>query len=74
MGCGVGDVSFLVAQLVGPDGAVVGLDRAASLAVAERRADHARLENLDFVESTLDDFTASVPFDALIGRFFLLYQ
>jgi len=26
VGCGVGDVSFLVASLVGPEGSVVGVD------------------------------------------------
>ena len=30
IGCGVGDVSLLVARLVGPKGAVLGIDRAAS--------------------------------------------
>src|SRR5262245_17165364 len=39
IGCGIGDVSLLAADLVGPSGAVLGVDRSAeSVAIAERRA------------------------------------
>jgi SAM-dependent methyltransferase len=39
LGCGTGDVSFLAARLVGPTGAVLGVDRSPeAVAVAERRA------------------------------------
>ena len=38
IGCGVGDVSFLAAELVGPTGTVVGIDRNPGvLAVARQR-------------------------------------
>jgi ubiquinone/menaquinone biosynthesis C-methylase UbiE len=38
VGCGVGDVSFLVATLVGPEGSVVGVDLdAEALKLAEER-------------------------------------
>jgi ubiquinone/menaquinone biosynthesis C-methylase UbiE len=37
VGCGTGDVLFLAARLVGPTGAVLGVDRsAAAVAVASR--------------------------------------
>jgi ubiquinone/menaquinone biosynthesis C-methylase UbiE len=37
VGCGTGDVSCLAARLVGPTGAVLGVDRsAAAVAVASR--------------------------------------
>ena len=40
IGCGMGDVSFLVSELVGPEGSVVGvdLDSAALRLADERRA------------------------------------
>src|ERR1700761_8177949 len=39
VGCGSGDVSFLVASLVGPTGRVLGVDRSAEgVAAARRRA------------------------------------
>ena len=38
IGCGIGDVSFLVSEVVGPGGSVVGVDLdAEALAAAERR-------------------------------------
>ena len=42
LGCGPGDVTFVAADLVGPDGYVVGVDRSPeALAQARRRADNA---------------------------------
>jgi ubiquinone/menaquinone biosynthesis C-methylase UbiE len=39
VGCGVGDVSLLAAGLVGPSGAVLGIDRSAeAIEMAVRRA------------------------------------
>ena len=38
IGCGIGEVSFLVSEVVGPGGSVVGVDLdAEALAAAERR-------------------------------------
>jgi SAM-dependent methyltransferase len=74
-GCGAGDVSFLVAELVGPAGSVVGIDRdPAVLALARERAKDAGLTNVTFVESQIDAFIAAQPFDAVVGRFVLMYQ
>jgi SAM-dependent methyltransferase len=42
LGCGAGDVSMLAAQLVGPDGTVVGIDpAAAAVALATERVERA---------------------------------
>nr|WP_281033477.1 MULTISPECIES: methyltransferase domain-containing protein [unclassified Mesorhizobium] len=39
VGCGAGDVTFLVSEMVGSEGQVIGADRApAALAAAEGRA------------------------------------
>jgi SAM-dependent methyltransferase len=74
-GCGAGDVSFLVAELVGPAGSVVGIDRnPAVLDLARERAGAAGLTNVTFVESQIDAFIAAQPFDAVVGRFVLMYQ
>lgn len=81
IGCGVGDVSLLAARLVGPEGRVLGMDRAASsLAIARHRARAADVRHVEFLESELealdsklDGLAADRPFDALVGRLVLLY-
>jgi ubiquinone/menaquinone biosynthesis C-methylase UbiE len=46
IGCGMGDVTMLVAQLVGPQGKVVSIDLdQASLSTAQRRATGAGFDN-----------------------------
>jgi hypothetical protein len=72
VGCGVGDVTLLVAELVGPDGVVVGVDRdARALQLArERAAGHGRVT---FAEGDLRELAVDEPFDAAIGRLVLLY-
>ena len=75
VGCGAGDVSFLAARLVGPRGCVVGVDRSpAAIASARTRAAEAGLENMTFVENEFLSFSSSVQFDAVVGRFILIYQ
>ena len=49
VGCGVGDVSFLVASLVGPDGSVAGVDLdAEALKLAEQRRATQGISNIEF--------------------------
>ena len=75
LGCGAGDVSFLAAELVGPTGSVVGIDRDPGvLAVARQRAEEMGLATVSFEERSIEDFHASEPFDAVVGRFVLFYQ
>ena len=74
VGCGVGDVSLLVASLVGPSGSVVGVDTdPQALEVARARAAAANMHQLEFVQSDLRAFTSDEPFDAVVGRFVLMY-
>jgi tRNA/tmRNA/rRNA uracil-C5-methylase (TrmA/RlmC/RlmD family) len=62
------------ARLVGPTGAVTGVDRSAeAVAVAERRARQAGLGNVTFVVQELSEVTVSAPVDALVGRLVLMY-
>jgi SAM-dependent methyltransferase len=75
IGCGVGDVSFLAAELVGPTGTVLGIDRDPGvLAVARERAQAAGLDNVTFEEREIDGLLATGRFDAVVGRFVLMYQ
>ena len=75
LGCGAGDVSFLAAELVGPTGAVVGIDRNPSvLELARQRARESGLSWVTFEERSIDRFTSTARFDAVVGRCVLMYQ
>ena len=59
VGCGRGDVSFMVARLVGEQGQVQGVDRdARAVAMARERARELNLARVSFVEG---DFSALSP-------------
>jgi ubiquinone/menaquinone biosynthesis C-methylase UbiE len=78
VGCGVGDVSLLAGGLVGRTGSVLGVDRSApsleiARARAKRRTELCGTANILFVEADLDTFEPDGTFDAIIGRFVLLY-
>lgn len=74
VGCGSGCVSLMAARLVGPSGAVVGMDRSPqALALARQRADAEHLQHVTFIEGDLINPTCQGSFDALIGRFVLMY-
>ena len=74
LGCGVGDVAFVAADLVGPDGYVVGVDRSAeALARARIRAGQRGLAQVEFFEGDIHDPAPSGPFDAVVERAVLMY-
>lgn len=75
VGCGTGDVSFLAARFVGPEGAVIGVDQASeAIGYAQQRAQQAGLNNVRFVAANLAEFELDdEPVDALIGRLVLMY-
>jgi SAM-dependent methyltransferase len=74
IGCGVGDVSLLAARLVGPTGAVLGIDRAASsVQTARGRATALGIAYARFEQADLGSFETAQTFDALVGRLVLLY-
>lgn len=72
VGCGPGDVSFLAASLVGPEGEVVGVDQSpAAIDVARGRA--SGLNNVRFVNGDARELAGEGVFDAVIGRLVLMY-
>lgn len=74
VGSGSGDVAFLAAHMVGPSGQVVGVDRSAvAVATASRRALALELSNTRFVVGDVSTMTFAEPFDAVVGRFVLLF-
>lgn len=77
LGSGMGDVALLAGDIVGPGGRVVGLDRdGTALENATRRAaEHGCSSWVSFAATTLEAFEHSEePFDAVVGRYILLYQ
>lgn len=74
LGSGAGDVSFLAAELVGPDGAVVGIEQSAdAIALAEFRARQKLVSNVRFVQGDMHEPATGGPFDAIVGRAILMY-
>ncbi len=75
VGSGAGDVAFLVADLVGDSGEVVGADRvAAALETARTRAAARSLRNVSFRVGDPAEMTFERPFDAVVGRYVLQFQ
>jgi ubiquinone/menaquinone biosynthesis C-methylase UbiE len=74
VGCGTGDVSFLAASIVGPEGMVIGVDKSPeAINLASQRATAAGLANVQFLTQDLSDLILDEPVDALIGRLVLMY-
>lgn len=74
LGSGLGDVSMLVARLVGPSGEVIGIERdASSIVRARARVAAAGLSNVDFLNTDVNNIVTDQPFDAAVGRFILMY-
>ena len=74
VGSGVGDVAFLVADLVGQDGKVVGVDMdGGALEKARKRAQQMKLRNVEFIQGDIRSIVLPGPFDAAVGRLILLY-
>jgi len=74
IGCGVGDVSFLAAALVGPRGWVIGVDRSAgAIATARARAVARGAGQVAFRVGEIERVRCG-QVDALVGRFVLMHQ
>jgi SAM-dependent methyltransferase len=74
LGTGAGDVAMLAAELVGPSGQVVSVDRDAGvLQTARQRAQARNLTQISFVASRLEELSVEGEFDAIVGRLVLIY-
>ncbi|HEY6178168.1 MAG TPA: class I SAM-dependent methyltransferase [Kofleriaceae bacterium] len=77
-GCGVGDVAFLAAALVGEAGHVVGIDRSKeAVQTARARAAAMGLKHVEFRHTDDQELASHFPggsFDAVVGRLVLMYQ
>jgi SAM-dependent methyltransferase len=73
LGCGVGDVTLIAAQLVGPSGRVIAVDMdEAALAVAEARARADGFGNVSFVSAKIDEYRPEGA-HAVVGRHILIH-
>lgn len=74
LGCGAGDLSLQAADLVGPSGSVLGVDRSPqAVQWAGRRAADLEVNHLRFQAADLETIDLPLTFDALIGRFVLMF-
>ncbi len=75
LGSGAGDVALLLASVVGPSGAVLGVERHAdSIVRARARVADAGLANVTFVQGDVADIADGLaPFDAAFGRWILMF-
>ena len=72
LGTGIGHVAMLIADLVGPQGSVVAIDRDTRLleVAAARASTRAQLR---FVEGDVRSWRDTEPFDAIVGRLILFH-
>lgn len=74
LGCGIGDVALIAAQMSGLDGEVVGIDTdGEALAFAERRARDTNLRHVRFEHADILEYRSDEPFDAVVLRHVLIH-
>ena len=75
LGSGAGDVAMLVAEMVGPAGQVIGVDMNAEiLETARARAQAAGWTNVTFQAGDVREIALDSDFDAVVGRWVLMYM
>ncbi len=75
VGCGAGDVSFLVSELVGCEGSVVGVDLDGdAVGLADDRRAALGIANLAFRVADARSVDCGRLFDAAVGRLVLMYM
>lgn len=74
LGSGAGDVALVLADLVGPEGRVVGVDMNSEiLETARTRARAAGWTNIEFLHGDVHGLDLANDFDAVVGRWILMY-
>ena len=75
IGSGAGDVSLILAELVGPEGKVIGVDgNEKILETARVRVKEAGFANVEFLAGDARMLELAGDFDALVGRLVLMYM
>ncbi len=74
VGSGAGDVALLLADLVGPRGRVVGVEmNPVILETARERVDAVGWTNVAFLDGDVTSMVLDDDFDAVVGRWILMY-
>jgi SAM-dependent methyltransferase len=74
VGSGAGDVALLLADLVGPRGSVVGVEMNPTiLETARARVDAVGWTNVTFLDGDVTSIVLDDDFDAVVGRWILMY-
>lgn len=75
VGSGAGDVALTVADFVGDEGTVIGVDvNADILETANARAEAAGYKNVEFIAGDTRTLELPKDFDAIVGRLVLMYM
>src|SRR5690242_11711164 len=75
VGSGTGMVAFHAAELVGPSGQVIGTDLSpVAVAAATESAAARSFAHVSFRHGSPVELTFEQPFDAIVGRYVLLFQ
>jgi ubiquinone/menaquinone biosynthesis C-methylase UbiE len=75
LGSGAGDISMLAADIVGPFGSVVGVDRnQQAVELARRRAKDGGCSQIVSKVCSVEDLNETASFDFVVGRYVLVHQ
>jgi predicted O-methyltransferase YrrM len=75
LGCGIGEVSLIVARLVGPHGHLHGIDiDPAAVEIARSRINSAGHDHVTFEQVGVMEHAPNVKYDAVIGRHILIHM
>lgn len=73
IGCGTGETTELICEIVGPSGSYLGIDRS-DVAIAACRKRFTAESNLRFEVATLEQLDRAAAFDVAFGRYVLMHQ
>ncbi len=76
VGCGSGEVTMLISNLVGDNGEVLGFDvNERAIEIAEKSFKDEKIFNAHFLLAEIEDLPKNIgKFDAIVGRRVLMYQ
>ncbi len=75
VGCGVGNLSLMLEEIIGPEGSILGVDNDENaLAAARKRFQEMGVSNITFLKKELNEFSLEHDgFDAIVERRVLMY-